>query len=308
MKKIKKIVLGIPVYNEEKTIIKCLDSVYESLKLLKGIKFKVIVCFNGTTDNSKKIILSKIENYSNLIQISSNKGKTNAICKIIENSKLADICIFTDSDVIMDKMCISNIINEFNHSNQDLLCITGNPIPLTKNFLSTIINVRRIYPKSQIPPHSFKNYEKKKNYIHGRIYSLKNVIFKDILSSSFNNSKGDDSYLSYFLIKNYGRKSFIELEKANVYYTPVLSLKGWWYKHSRIWSDHENLQENYSEFKELKKYMGCKIDWKYVFNLKNHIILFFLLERLLTNFGRIIFLLTSKFINYGWKRIDETKK
>ncbi|MDA3855855.1 MAG: glycosyltransferase [Candidatus Woesearchaeota archaeon] len=308
MNKIKNISVGIPVYNEEKTIIKCLDSVYNSLKLINGIDFIVIICFNGTTDNSKKIIQNKINDYPNLIITSSKKGKTKAICKILENSKETDICIFIDSDAIMDKKCITNIINKFNQTESNLLCVTGNPIPLSKTFLSKIINIRRIYPKSQIPPKSFEKFEKQRNYIHGRIYSLKNTIFGSVLKSTFRNSKGDDSYLSYFLIKNYGRESFIESDLVNVYYTPVLSLRGWWYKHTRIWSDHHSLQNNQLEFRELKKYMDCKIDWSYVFKQKMYIILFFISERILTYSGKIVFKLTKNFINYGWKRIDETKR
>lgn len=54
--------------------------------------------------------------------------------------------------------------------------------------------------------------------------------------------------------------------------------------------------------------MGCKIDWNYVSKQKIHIKLYFIFERILTYSGKFLFNITSKFINYDWKRIDETKK
>lgn len=304
----KKIFVGIPVYNEEDLIIKCLDSVYSSLKILKNIEYKVVICFNGTTDESKNRVQENISKFSNLSIIESQKGKTKAIHKIIELNKKYDYGIFVDSDTIMDNKCILNILNKFEKSNPYLFCITGNPIPITNNLISKIINIRRIYPDSQIPPKSFKNFENKRNYIHGRIYALKNNIFEEILKSTFQNSKGDDTYLSYFLIHKFERKSFLELNTANVYYVPVLSLKGWWHKHTRIWSDMSNVEKMEQNFKKFKPYMGCKINWEYVFNQKIKIIMFFILERLLIHLGFILFRFTSKFIKYGWKRLDETKK
>ena len=63
----------IPMYNVEKYIIRCLDSIYN--QSLDITKFEVIVVNDGSLDNSKELVQTHYLHYSNLKLISQeNKG------------------------------------------------------------------------------------------------------------------------------------------------------------------------------------------------------------------------------------------
>lgn len=302
---VKNIFIGVPVHNEEKTIEKTIRSIYNSLEYI-DYNYKVCVCFNGTKDNSKLILENLKKEYKNLYLIESEKGKTNAIRKIINQNKNFDIGIFFDGDCIVDKYCIKNMIK--NLETEKALCVTGNPRPyVRKAILYNIMNIRMIYPKAEIAKFPINNI-KTKPYVHGRVYGLKNEIFNKLLSSNFSESKGDDTYLTHFLLDNYGRSSLIKCYDCRVYYQPVSSIISWWHKWTRIWSDVDNIYQLKPNYKYLKKYMITKIDWKYVRTLHIKIQLLFILERLLKFFGYIIYKTTSYFINYGWKSLLDTKR
>ena len=89
----------IPVYNEEKTILK-------SLELLKNLnskifKHEVIVINDGSTDKTKKILSENKNFYNKLINNESNRGKGYSVKKGIIESNGTHI-IFYDADLEYD--------------------------------------------------------------------------------------------------------------------------------------------------------------------------------------------------------------
>ena len=103
-----KVSIIIPVYNVEKYINKCLDSIIN--QTLKEIE---IICINDfSTDNSKNIILEYIQKDSRirLINNSENKGLGFARNIGIENSK-SRYLIFIDSDDFISNNFAEDLYN-----------------------------------------------------------------------------------------------------------------------------------------------------------------------------------------------------
>lgn len=89
----------VPVYNEEKTIIKV-------LKELNNIKFskfekEIIVIDDGSTDNSKDLLSKNTDLYNFLHTSKINQGKGSAVKIGLENSN-GDYVIFQDADLEYD--------------------------------------------------------------------------------------------------------------------------------------------------------------------------------------------------------------
>lgn len=96
-----KLSIIVPVYNEEKTILKILDKL---IKVNLGIKKEIIIIDDGSTDNSKQIIKNylkrKKKNKNSEFQFLSKKngGKGSAIKEGIKLS-MGDIITIQDADL-----------------------------------------------------------------------------------------------------------------------------------------------------------------------------------------------------------------
>ena len=89
----------IPVYNEEKTIIKVLEKIKNNSPNL--FKYEVIVIDDGSTDESKKLLENNKNLYNKLLINDTNKGKGFSVKKAILSSSGTHI-IFQDADFEYD--------------------------------------------------------------------------------------------------------------------------------------------------------------------------------------------------------------
>lgn len=97
----------IPVYNVEKYINKCLNSVFN--QTYKNIE--IIVVNDGSTDNCEKIILDNYKDEKRLIYIKKENGGLSSARNLgIEKSKGKYIC-FVDSDDWIEKDYIEKMYN-----------------------------------------------------------------------------------------------------------------------------------------------------------------------------------------------------
>ena len=85
----------IPIYNEEKTILKILNKIND---LKKDLKIEIIVVNDGSIDSSKKIIEKNTNLYQKFLHLEKNQGKGKAI---IEGLKIASYeYVFFDITII----------------------------------------------------------------------------------------------------------------------------------------------------------------------------------------------------------------
>lgn len=280
--------VGIPVYNEEKTLIRTLDSVVDSCW---GLDANIVLCFNGTTDNGRDIA----KNYPFPLEIiTSSKGKPSAVKKISEYSK-SDIIIFVDADVVVDKDCFSSIYNAFNDG---IMAVAGRPIPYkSNNIVYNIINARMSNPDLEVSLDGSP-----KEFLHGRIYGVRKSILDDV-NKNFAKGIGDDTFLSHYILLNYGRDAIAHVNDANVFYQPVTSINSWWRKWSRIWQDLDNLYKDNPEFLLVKT--ATKIDWN---NMPLSLAPYFVAERIIHHIGRTYFNIIKNYKNIEWIRLDDTKE
>lgn len=300
------VTVGVPVYNEEKTLHTALKSIITSAKFLNN-PYEIIVCFSEhTSDNGREIAKKFKENYFPKLKITqSPKGKTKAITKIVNESK-GDIIIFCDADVTVEPDCFRNLISNF--SKPTIMTVTGCPKPYPmNNFIYKVVNARMCFPRSEIAKTPI-NENNEKPFIHGRIYAFRKKVFTDKLNiKKFEQSIGDDTFLTHFIILNYGRNALFRDYDAVVNYLAVQSITSWWKKWSRIWEDLKKLYEDNPGFIKLKPFLQTKLDWRYIFSQNFPVLFYFILERILHNAGKIYFELTKN-KRRGWKRLEDTKR
>jgi len=106
----------IPVYNEEKTLLKSLESVRKLGSNLK--EHEIIVVNDGSTDNTAKILEENKNLYDKLLKNDSNRGKGYSIKKGLIESKGTHV-IFHDSDLEYDSKDILKFIKIFLDFNAD---------------------------------------------------------------------------------------------------------------------------------------------------------------------------------------------
>lgn len=295
--------IGLPIYNEDKTIIQTLNSVAEARQQLNQ-RSEVLVCFSGTTDTSKNIVSAydKLE----LQIIESDKGKTCAVNQIVKESK-GDLIIFCDGDISVLPDCFEKLVRNF--GDESVLVVTGCPIPYTSNSLIyNVINARMLHPFSEIACFP-ANRSNDKPFIHGRIFGVRRSVFDESFPiDSFVENMGDDTFLSHFVIKHYGRQALKREHEAKVRYHAVTSVANWWKKWKRIWGDIEEMYRNNPEFEELRDVMKTKLDWSYVRTLPIRNQAYFVLERILHKSGRKLFELIEFDKKPEWERLEDTKK
>ena len=107
----------IPVYNMEKYIEECLDSVFN--QTYKNIE--VIIINDGSTDNSKDIIKKFILKYKNIIYIEQlNQGLSMARNNALDYVN-GEYVLFLDSDDYLEKDCIELIYKKAKEKDCDMV-------------------------------------------------------------------------------------------------------------------------------------------------------------------------------------------
>ncbi len=114
-----KIDIIIPVYNEEKTIIKILDKIK---KVKENFKYdlNIIVVNDGSTDNTLKVLSEKQDLYNKLIDSKTNKGKGSAFRLGIKEIK-GDIVIMQDADLEYDPNDYPKLLKPFSDFQADVV-------------------------------------------------------------------------------------------------------------------------------------------------------------------------------------------
>lgn len=119
------ITVVVPVYNGEKTIAKCLDSLIN--QDLHASNFHIIVVDNGSRDNTKNIIMNYEDNISILHE--SFRGPAAARNCGIRSCSSA-IVAFIDADCVADSSWLRNLVCHF--ENQDVSIVGGQILSASK--------------------------------------------------------------------------------------------------------------------------------------------------------------------------------
>jgi len=124
----KKISIGICIYNEEKNIGRLLDSILRQ-RLENGMISEVIVVSSGSTDNSDMIVreLAKKDGRIRLLRQERREGKASAVNYFLKEAK-EEIVVVSSGDVIFEENCLENLIRPFDDPKVGMTSV--NPIPV----------------------------------------------------------------------------------------------------------------------------------------------------------------------------------
>ena len=134
-----KLSIIIPVYNAEKYLKKCLESVFQ--QNLKPEDFEVICINDGSTDKTQQILEEFQKKYTNIIlENQENFGEAISRNKAIFLSK-GEYITFLDSDDYYDALTLSKALQMIASQNLDILYLKMNHISEDYQFIQSLPNL-----------------------------------------------------------------------------------------------------------------------------------------------------------------------
>lgn len=114
-----KVSIIVPVYNSEKYLTRCLDSLISQTIS----DMEIIVINDGSTDNSNLILSRYAKNYSNLIRVFYQKNMGQAVARNYGISKASgEYIAFVDSDDYVENTTYQTAYDYAIKSNLDIVC------------------------------------------------------------------------------------------------------------------------------------------------------------------------------------------
>ncbi|MFA5061308.1 MAG: glycosyltransferase family 2 protein [Candidatus Pacearchaeota archaeon] len=306
------VIIGIAAYNEENNLCETLPYLEDQLMKMKIIKdSKILVCLNGCTDQTERIVKRMQREYNNIAILHSKKGKLKAHKKILDNLPNGEIIFFSDADVFVPRKTIQNILNEFkNNRNAKIISAYPYALKLGKSNLYVklvynVLNIKRIYPKIEVAEKDVSKFhgnvedkflKKSRIYFHGRFFGIKT---KEVYQFPKKGSKirGDDTFLTRCTLLKYGGGSIKVLFKSPVYCSPVTSVKEYLKSWYRIRKDIDLIGEEYPEYKEINKNVEMTINWDYLKKMKTSVKIYAVLFFILRKYEKYSFFILKRYID-----------
>jgi len=117
LKRHPKVTIGIPAYNEEKTIEKTVDSIINSDYPKE--KIEIIIVNDGSKDNTAKVsqeLIKKHKGYNIILINKANGGKSSAVNAAIEKAT-GEFFAVVDADSRIEKDAIHKVVPHFENQN-----------------------------------------------------------------------------------------------------------------------------------------------------------------------------------------------
>jgi glycosyltransferase involved in cell wall biosynthesis len=119
-----KVSVIIPIYNVEKYIIQCLNSIIKQ----KLNEIEIIVVNDGSSDNSLQIALNFTNNDNRVLILSQiNRGLSEARNTGVRYSR-GEYIYFIDGDDYLDENCLFDLYNQAIKNNLDIVFFNAEPV------------------------------------------------------------------------------------------------------------------------------------------------------------------------------------
>lgn len=171
----------VPVYNSEKYLKKCLDSlVNQKLDMLE-----VLLINDGSTDNSQNLINEYVEKFPNVFKSFTQENQGQAIARNVGvKNATGEFVTFVDSDDYIEEDAYSKILDEIENEDLDVVCfdyfevIDGKKEEKEHYFLDNNIDKNKKYIVSEAGP--WNKIIRRSLLIDNDIYFLENKIYEDL--------------------------------------------------------------------------------------------------------------------------------
>ena len=276
-------IIIIPAYNEERSIAQALDAIKQADKKTSLQLKKVVVCINGCTDCTEKVVKSYKKLPIKIIH--SQPGYLAAMNTLISYAREYypyHMAVKTDADSTLAPNALSLMLSEFD-KHPELVVVGGHPMPLSSenvNFFQNIkgrmLSIRNRYPLSEMainnvadyhpfadsdPQPSINEAEKQtKIYFHGRLWSARE---SQMIPLIHNKVIGDDVYLGDLIYKLHGPGGLRVVYGAQCFFRPYHSIVRHWKVYKRIYEDKQRVRglTGHEKFHNLRK---TKLNWRFI--------------------------------------------
>ena len=198
-----KLSIIIPVYNAEKYLKKCLESVFQ--QNLKLEDFEVICINDGSTDKTQQILEEFQKKYTNIIlENQENFGEAISRNKALSLSK-GEYITFLDSDDYYDALTLSKALQIIASQNLDILYLKMNYISEDYQFIQSLPNLseNEILSGLKHERRPFPATIYKKNVIGEIQFPLNIIVGPDSVFNALVQSKAKRVSFSSDLVYNY---------------------------------------------------------------------------------------------------------
>lgn len=170
----------VPIYNTEKYLEKCLDSIINQ----KLESIEILLINDGSPDNSQEIIDRYVEKYPNICKsfIQKNSGQASARNVGIKNAK-GEFLAFVDSDDYLEEEAYGKIIEKAKKEDLDIVCfdffeVRENERKEISHYFCNTKNLVKRYIVSESSP--WNKIIKRKLLVDNNILFLENKIYEDL--------------------------------------------------------------------------------------------------------------------------------
>jgi glycosyltransferase involved in cell wall biosynthesis/MoaA/NifB/PqqE/SkfB family radical SAM enzyme len=205
MKKEPMLSVIIPIYNDEKYIGKCLDSIFDS----DYPDFEVIIVNDASTDRSSDIIKRFL---CRVIDLEKNRGVAYARNEGARAAK-GDVLVFFDSDVVVEKDTLSKFARAYEDPNVKICQCRITPHSLTPGFASEFVAIMLDYRAGLMVPYT--------TYLLTMAFSIKRSVFFEIggFNTNFKLSGGEEFEIGT-VIQRHNYKMFLDMSFGVYHHYP----------------------------------------------------------------------------------------
>lgn len=213
-----KISFCLPVYNVEKYINNCLDSI--EAQNLENNEYEIICIDDCSTDNSYNLLLERENKNIKILKNDKNYGLSYTRNRLLEEAK-GEYIWFIDSDDLITKNSAKLLLNVAEENDVDIV----------------LSKYKRVYPK-------LNDYETKKYIFEDKIDNISSIT-NNILDLMWTNSeKGDSGTVVYDKIY---KKSF--LDNNNLFFdTSVTNVEDILFSHDLIYTKPKSILIDYISY------------------------------------------------------------
>ncbi len=297
---IKSLTIAMPTHNGALTIYRTLNSVVENLKEIPVfVEKEIVICMDHCTDNTVTAVENFIkESNTNGIKISlienqDNKGKANALNKILGSSSGELFCII-DDDIVLEKGCLVNLTKTLAEE-ENLKCTFSawkrQPLKshnLWKLFWHWVLGVK----------FEIQYYDKPCEVMRGACMMLRRENFV-YLPQVLN----EDQFLQYI----YWPKTK-EVKNSIVYFNSVSSISDYYRRFIRIMVGSKQMSKHFAKDRidECSRALFRKLDYQMILRLPWKLKCPFLFYRFIRFFINAYVKLKLHFIDdYEWFRFKQ---